>query len=322
MRAFAEFSHGAVCETPLDDAADYRKPVFFTARAEDGTKKEYRVEVVYALRDAKEIEAFRLDGVLGLVYESAGIIIVTLPYGSALGGYRAEVRHSGVSITPDPAAVRSYEEPVDFTVTSENKKVKTYTVTALVAPADAKDITRFAIDGQISGGINEAEGTISVTLPYGRSKTALLPEIIHTGKSINPDEEGARDFTNPVVYTVSAADASTKKYVVTVSVAPPVSVLFSSLTADGAPGKTDTTTLTFEFSAEIPGLDAGSIRLSPAGGISKSGSLRKKPGKPAAYALGVYGIASNRLDVSARVESPDGFTVMPPSKTVTVWKKE
>ena len=321
MTAFIELSEGARCDTNPEEPADYSSPRRCTVRAEDGTTRVYLVEVIDALEDSKEITAFSIDGTRGQIYEDAGIIIVTLPFGSALTGRAASAQHTGVLIQPSPLLPRSYEEPVDFTVTSENKTVKTYTVTALVAPVDAKDITRFTIPGQTSSAVDEAEGTISVTLPYGSSKAALTPELIHTGKTISPDTESARNFTSPVVYTVSAADGSTKKYVVTVVVAPPVSVLFRAVTADGAPEKTDTTTLTLEFSAELPGLDAGSIQLMPAGGISKSGFLRKKPGRPAAYALGVYGIASNRLEVAVRVASPAGYTVMPPAQTVTVWKK-
>ena len=49
--------------------------------------------------------------------------------------------------------------------------------------------------------------------------TALTPSIMHTGASVMPANGLSQDFTNPVAYTVTAADNSTKIYLVTISVA-------------------------------------------------------------------------------------------------------
>lgn len=61
------------------------------------------------------------------------------------------------------------------------------------------------------------DGVITVTVPQGTVLTALTPTIVHNGASISPASGVAQDFTNPVTYTVTAADGSTKAYVVTVS---------------------------------------------------------------------------------------------------------
>jgi len=82
-------------------------------------------------------------------------------------------------------------------------------------PSSSKDITSLSINGA-SGSIS---GTaISVTLPAGSSVTSLTPVIVHTGVSIAPT--GARNFSSPVTYTITAADGSTKSYTVTVTVTP------------------------------------------------------------------------------------------------------
>ena len=83
-----------------------------------------------------------------------------------------------------------------------------------------KDITRFTIKG-VDGTINESSQTITVDLPYAVDTdiTALAPEItVSALAAVNPASGAAQDFTNPVVYTVTAEDGSTKTYTVTVTV--------------------------------------------------------------------------------------------------------
>ena len=83
-------------------------------------------------------------------------------------------------------------------------------------PVDAKAITSFALAGA-AGTINETAGTIAVTVPFGTDVTSLTPTIVHSGAGISPT--GAQDFTDPVVYTVTAVDSSEKEYTVTVTIA-------------------------------------------------------------------------------------------------------
>ena len=79
----------------------------------------------------------------------------------------------------------------------------------------AKDITAFSFASPSATGV--ITGTnIAVTAPLGTDLTALVPTITHSGVSISPNSGVAQNFTNPVTYTVTAADGSTKEYVVTV----------------------------------------------------------------------------------------------------------
>jgi len=101
-------------------------------------------------------------------------------------------------------------------------------------PSSSKDITSFSISGIAA---NISGTAITLTMPAGTNVTSLTPSITHTGASISPT--GARNFTNPVTYTVTAADGSTKSYTATVSVAsgpdnpPPVNPPTPALPADG-----------------------------------------------------------------------------------------
>ena len=67
--------------------------------------------------------------------------------------------------------------------------------------------------------INEGAKTIALTVPYGTVVTALVPTIVHTGASVSPASGTAQNFTSPVAYTVTAEDATTAVYTVTVTVA-------------------------------------------------------------------------------------------------------
>ena len=94
----------------------------------------------------------------------------------------------------------------------------TFTLTVTAALSSTKDILTFSIPGQV--GSAAITGTaIAVTMPFGTNVTGLTPSIGHSGASISPTSGAAQNFTNPVNYTVTAADASTKTYTVTVTVA-------------------------------------------------------------------------------------------------------
>ncbi len=64
---------------------------------------------------------------------------------------------------------------------------------------------------------------ITASVPAGTDVTALTPTItVSTGASVQPASGTARDFTNPVTYTVTAEDGTQQTYTVTVTVeAPP-----------------------------------------------------------------------------------------------------
>jgi hypothetical protein len=95
----------------------------------------------------------------------------------------------------------------------------------VVPPSSAKAITAFSFSSPAATGvINETLHTIALTVPSGTGVHALVPTITITGASVSPASGVARDFSDPVVYTVTAADATTQAYTVTVTVAPPLAI--------------------------------------------------------------------------------------------------
>jgi hypothetical protein len=84
-------------------------------------------------------------------------------------------------------------------------------------------VFRAAVNAALTADASGAIGgtSIALTVPAGTSVTNLAPSIIITGASVSPASGAARDFTHPVTYVVTAADASTQSYTATVTIADP-----------------------------------------------------------------------------------------------------
>ena len=87
-----------------------------------------------------------------------------------------------------------------------------------------KAITAFSLAGA-EGTVNENDYTIAVTLLAGTDLTSLSPAITASpGASVLPAGGTAEDFTNPVTYTVTAENGTTRTYTVTVTLAAAIRV--------------------------------------------------------------------------------------------------
>jgi len=62
------------------------------------------------------------------------------------------------------------------------------------------------------------DGTVSAMVLHGTDPRNLAPTIEHNGASVDPTSGVFRDFSSPVRYVVTAADGTTREYVVTVTV--------------------------------------------------------------------------------------------------------
>ena len=221
-------------------------------------QKIYTVTVTVAPNSAKDITAFSILGIPGTI--GTNTIALTVPYGTNVTALVPTFTITGESVySPASGVAQNFTSPVTYTVTAADASTKTYTVTVTVAAINAKDITAFSISG-IAGtiGIN----TINLTMPIGTDPTALTPTIIITGKSVSPASGAAQDFTNPagVIYTVTAADNSTKAYTVTVAVATVSSKAITSFTIPSQVGSTTinetahTIALTMPFGTNVTAL--------------------------------------------------------------------
>jgi hypothetical protein len=182
------------------------------------------------LSSKKAITAYSLAGVAGTINETGKTIAVTMPYGTIVTGLKATFTTTGHSVKVGSTVQESgttannFTSPVVYKVTAANGSSVTYTVTVTVAPSTAKAITAFSLAG-VAGTINEAGKTIAVSMPSGTNVTALIATFTTTGASVKVGSTvqatgtTANNFTSPVIYIVTAADATTQNYTVTVTVA-------------------------------------------------------------------------------------------------------
>jgi methionine synthase I (cobalamin-dependent) len=113
-------------------------------------------------------------------------------------------------------------------------------------------------------------------VPCGTDITNLTPTIVHTGVSVNPESEETVEFTDPVIYTVTAEDSSTKEYTVTVSAALSSAKDITQFTILGISGiiGTSTIALTVPYVTDVtdltPTITITGASVSPVSGVPQN----------------------------------------------------
>jgi len=206
----------------------------YKVTAADGTTKNYTVTVTSAPNPAKDITSFLFQAAHnpGLPSDVTGTIgtntvDLTVPYGTNLSALVPTIAIAGSSVNPAGGAAQAFIEGVGktYTVTAADGTTKAYTVTVHYTLNPAKDITSFIFSAAnnpvLSSDVDGTIGTntIDLIVPYGTSLSALVPTITITGSSGSPASGVPQEFTAGVgkIYTVTAADNSTKEYTVTVT---------------------------------------------------------------------------------------------------------
>jgi hypothetical protein len=260
---------GGAAQVSGTTANDFTSPVVYRVTAADTTTRDYTVTVTIAPGDAKDLTSFELLAAdnAGLGADVIGVITgtdvaVTVPFGTDVTQLVATFATTGQAVSVagttqvSGTTANDFTSPVVYTVTAEDTTTQDYTVTVTIAPGDAKDLTSFeflTVDnaGLATDIVATITGTdIAATVPFGTDVTALIARFQTTGDSVTvgavTQTSGmtANDFTAPVVYTVTALDASAQDFTVTVTVAPsPAKDLtaFSFLAADNAALSADVT---------------------------------------------------------------------------------
>ncbi len=234
----------------------------------DGKTTTYTINIVAPLSSNKAITSFSFPEGSGTINESAHTIAVNVPFGTNVTALTPTITITGASVNPASGVAQNFSSPIIYTVTAENSSTQEYIVTVTIAANPAKDITSFSFpegNGIITG------TNIAVTVPYGTIVTALIPSISLSGGTISPLSGIAQNFTNPVTYIVTAADASTKEYIVTVTIAPntEANILSFNSTTPTATGfiSGNNITLTVPFGTSLVNLPIA-ISISPGASIN------------------------------------------------------
>lgn len=179
---------------------------------------------------AKAITAYSLTGTAGAIDESAKTIAVIMPYGTDLKALPATFTTTGTSVKvgavvqTSGTTANNFTDTVEYIVTAADGTTATYSVAVSVALQSTKAITAYSLEGA-TGAIDESAKTIAVTVPNGTSLTALPATFTTTGATVSVGAveqisgTTTNNFTSTVAYVVTAGDATTAIYTVTVTVA-------------------------------------------------------------------------------------------------------
>ncbi|MBN2744972.1 MAG: DUF5018 domain-containing protein, partial [Marinilabiliaceae bacterium] len=117
---------------------------------------------------------------------------------------------------------RDFTNTVVYVVSSQSGVSQSWSISVSNAPNPANDILSFAIAGQEGVSvINATSHSVSLVMPYGVSRTNLVPVItVSDGATINPASGIARDFSDKVDYLVTSQSGVPQSWSISVSNAP------------------------------------------------------------------------------------------------------
>lgn len=120
-------------------------------------------------------------------------------------------------ISPASGVVQDFSTPKTYYVTAENGKSQTYIVSVTNA-SDEKKIYRASIPSIYQDGTGViGANTVVFTLPYGTNVSNLsVFATLSEGATATPAFGAARDYSNPVEYTITAANGSSQVYTVSI----------------------------------------------------------------------------------------------------------
>nr|WP_269669523.1 S-layer homology domain-containing protein [Paenibacillus sp. GSMTC-2017] len=223
---------GNTSQTSGATANDFTTPQTYTVFAENGLTQNYVVSVTLA-NELKSYDLISPIQAVGKIDPLNHTITFDIPYGTDLSVTKAVYVTTGDHIKINEVVQQSGVtetdlrlSPIIYTVDSDNVSVP-YRVILNIGLNPAKELTTFKITNpERIGVVDQAGRTISITVPHGTNVTQLAPIFTSTGSHVKVGNENqvsgvtTQNFTNPVTYTVFAADGTRQDYVVTVTVAP------------------------------------------------------------------------------------------------------
>jgi len=122
----------------------------------------------------------------------------------------------GATINPASGVARDFTNPVTYTVTAEDvayTQVWTVTVTEAAELSHAADFLTFALAEEVAPSvINLEDTTVTCTVAQLEDLTTLTPSFTASQSAQVSPTATVVDFTNPVEYTITAQDGTTKKH--------------------------------------------------------------------------------------------------------------
>jgi hypothetical protein len=102
---------GAAISPGTDKSLDFNTPVRYTVSAEDGTTRDYEVQIIRRHEDSEKLITgfyFQNPLVAGVIDQVGHTIALTVPAGTNLSALRPEIYYKGVSVSPMSGQPRGF----------------------------------------------------------------------------------------------------------------------------------------------------------------------------------------------------------------------
>ena len=220
-----ELSPGATIVPDPINTENFSNPVIFTITAEDEVAiQDWTITVTQEIAPQTDTDILTfvlaedspgLDQVNAISLDDVThtVTLDLIPFGS-LTTIVPEI-----SFSQGATSNLSTGESIDLstgsaiiTITAEDgTTTQDWTIETNVLPSGESDILEFEVTDQVGASvIDPVNHTISFVYSSGLDFTALSPVItVSEGATVNPASEVQQDFSNPVIYTVTAQDGST-----------------------------------------------------------------------------------------------------------------
>jgi len=218
-------SDNATVSPASDVEQDFTNDVVYTVTAENGDEQSYTVSVTVESNTENKVMAFtfeELDPVVEAdeIDHTKGRINITVPYGTDITTLVPTIVVStNANISPATGVAQDFTNTVEYVVTAENGDERNYTVNLTIAPNHENSILTFdfeEFDPKVVGVIED--NTITLSVNAGADVSALIPTITLSAEAtVTPASGEIQDFTNDVVYTVTAQNSDVKEYIVKVN---------------------------------------------------------------------------------------------------------
>lgn len=206
---------GASEDTAIDFTNSESQPIDLVIyNSEYELETTYKVTVTAKVSAENDILSYKIGDAIGVI--DGNDIAIEIPYATNLAVTEPEIKVSEfAAVTAKPAALQVGENR--YTVTAANGNKQDYTVTITRTPAASGcSILSFKYGGYAAE-INEAAGSITLSVPRGTPMTFVPKIILSEFATISPSATEAQNFSQPVQYVVTAQDGSSSSYTVTVT---------------------------------------------------------------------------------------------------------
>jgi hypothetical protein len=180
------------------------------------------------LSSSKTLTAFSFSTPASTGIIANQTVAITVPFGTDVtklvpwfttSGSRVLV---GSTVQTSGITENDFTNPVTYSVAAADSSTANYTVT-VTAASSAKALTAFSFPAVVSASLI-LDQTVTISVTSGTAVNDLVASFSTTGSSVlvgstvQTSGTTENDFTDPVTYTVVAADSSTADYAVTVKV--------------------------------------------------------------------------------------------------------